>query len=107
MVRTTADRDVRVLTLARPERRNALDRESLRELDSAVADASEPVLYLHGEGPAFCAGADLDAVRELDAESALRTLKERLGDDADQATGDGRERAAFAELVATAAFDSS
>jgi enoyl-CoA hydratase/carnithine racemase len=70
MVRTTVDDDVRVLTLARPARRNALDRAALRDLEQAVDDASEPVLYLHGQGEAFCAGADLDVVRALDADTA-------------------------------------
>ncbi|MBX0295645.1 enoyl-CoA hydratase/isomerase family protein [Haloarcula nitratireducens] len=70
MVRTTADGDVRVLTFDRPERRNALDRESLEELETAVADATEPVVYLRGAGEAFCAGADLDVVRGLDGDDA-------------------------------------
>ena len=70
MVRTTAEGDVRVVTLDRPARRNALDREALRELEAAVAEATKPVVYLTGAGEAFCAGADLDIVRDLDAEAA-------------------------------------
>ncbi|WP_254272946.1 enoyl-CoA hydratase/isomerase family protein [Haloarcula marina] len=70
MVRTTADGDVRVVTLDRPERRNALDREALRELAATVDAAAEPVIYLRGEGEAFCAGADLTVVEALDGESA-------------------------------------
>ncbi|WP_262178972.1 enoyl-CoA hydratase/isomerase family protein [Haloarcula laminariae] len=70
MVRTTAEGDVRVLTLSRPARRNALDRDALSALSDAVAEASEPVLYLHGEGRAFCAGADLEVVRDLDDDAA-------------------------------------
>jgi enoyl-CoA hydratase/carnithine racemase len=70
MVRTTVDGEVRVLTLDRPTRRNALDREALSDLAATVGDATEPVLYLHGEGEAFCAGADLDVVRELDEDGA-------------------------------------
>ncbi|WP_276273665.1 enoyl-CoA hydratase/isomerase family protein [Haloarcula litorea] len=70
MIRTTAAGDVRVVTLARPERRNALDRDALRDLAASVAAATEPVLYLRGEGAAFCAGADLSVVRDLDAAAA-------------------------------------
>jgi len=70
MVRTTAAGDVLELAFDRPERRNALTPGDLRALRAAVADATAPVLYLHGEGSAFCAGADLDTVRDLDAESA-------------------------------------
>ncbi len=61
---------MRVLTLSRPARRNALDRDALSALSDAVAEASEPVLYLHGEGRAFCAGADLEVVRDLDDDAA-------------------------------------
>jgi enoyl-CoA hydratase/carnithine racemase len=70
MVQTTVEGDVYVLTLARPEQRNALDSGALRDIEQAVADASEPVVYLHGEGTAFCAGADLDEVRTLDGDAA-------------------------------------
>ncbi|MFC6756551.1 MULTISPECIES: enoyl-CoA hydratase/isomerase family protein [Haloarcula] len=70
MIRTTVEGDVCVLTLARPGQRNALDSEALRDLERAVADATEPVIYLRGEGTAFCAGADLAEVRALDADAA-------------------------------------
>jgi enoyl-CoA hydratase/carnithine racemase len=70
MVRTTLSGAVRVVTLDRPERRNALDREALERLETAIDDASQPVVYLHGAGSAFCAGADLDVVEALDSESA-------------------------------------
>jgi len=65
----TAD-GIRTLTIARPERRNALTEAGLAELERSVADASEPVLYLTGAGSAFCAGADLDVVSSLDPEDA-------------------------------------
>ncbi|WP_115863517.1 enoyl-CoA hydratase/isomerase family protein [Halorussus litoreus] len=59
-----------VVTLARPERRNALTPAGLDALEAAVTEADAPVVYLRGEGPAFCAGADLDVVADLDRESA-------------------------------------
>lgn len=70
MIRTTVDDDLRVVTIDRPERRNAITPEGLDELQAALQDATEPVVYLTGAGSAFCAGADLDVVAELDAESA-------------------------------------
>jgi enoyl-CoA hydratase/carnithine racemase len=54
---------VRTLTLARPERRNALDQDHLEALISAVRDAEADenvrVIVIAGEGTAFCAGYDL------------------------------------------------
>jgi enoyl-CoA hydratase/carnithine racemase len=70
MVHTTAAGSVRIVTLDRPERRNALRPADLDALAAAVVDAAEPVVYLRGEGSAFCAGADLDAVAGLDREGA-------------------------------------
>jgi len=61
---------VRTVTFDRPERRNALTREGLDALEAAVAGADRPVAYLRGAGSAFCAGADLDVVGELDREAA-------------------------------------
>jgi enoyl-CoA hydratase/carnithine racemase len=71
MIDATVDGDVRILTLSRPDRRNALTPGGLDELAAAVTDATEPVVYLHGAGEAFCAGADLDVVGDLDASRAV------------------------------------
>jgi enoyl-CoA hydratase/carnithine racemase len=58
-----------VLTITRPERRNAVDAETAKGLaegfHSFEADDDARVLVLIGEGPeAFCAGADLKAIAE-------------------------------------------
>ncbi|OYR46423.1 enoyl-CoA hydratase/isomerase family protein [Halorubrum sp. Hd13] len=66
MIRTSTDGRVRVVTIDRPERRNALRPEDLDALRRAVDRAETPVTYLRGAGDAFCAGADLDAVAGLD-----------------------------------------
>src|SRR3977135_4127669 len=54
---------ITVLTLNRPERRNALSIELLTELSAAIKVASdEPhkrILILRGAGAAFCTGLDL------------------------------------------------
>ena len=55
--------DVAVLTLHRPDKRNALSADLLRELSAAVsemdADESVRAMVLTGADPAFCAGIDL------------------------------------------------
>jgi enoyl-CoA hydratase/carnithine racemase len=66
----TEDRGtVRVLTLNRPEKRNALDTALTRSLLEALraTDEDEGVraIVLTGAGPAFCAGADLAEFKGL------------------------------------------
>jgi len=65
-VRVRDDGPVRVLTIDRPERRNAVDAQTAEELFDAVreadADPAVLVLVLTGAGTAFCAGADLKAM---------------------------------------------
>jgi enoyl-CoA hydratase/carnithine racemase len=61
---------VRLLTLNRPERRNALSRELQAALRAAVLaadiDADVAVLAIIGAGSAFCSGVDLRDARALD-----------------------------------------
>ena len=61
---------VRVLTLDRPERRNALSSELQADLIDQLLDAGEGgevrAIVLTGNGPAFCAGFDLKEIREKD-----------------------------------------
>lgn len=65
-VLVTRDGAVGRITLNRPAQRNALDAELAGALAGAVAELSaDPavrVLVLAGAGPAFCAGARLDAL---------------------------------------------
>ncbi|HZN99621.1 MAG TPA: enoyl-CoA hydratase/isomerase family protein [Burkholderiales bacterium] len=60
---------VRILTMNRPEKRNALNSELTQGLLDALhaADADESVgcLVLTGAGPGFCAGADLSEFKDL------------------------------------------
>ena len=66
-----ADDGVAVVTLNRPEARNALSSELLRRLPEAMAELDEDgavsVVVLTGADPAFCAGLDL---RELGSTGA-------------------------------------
>lgn len=57
------ERDGHVLrvTLARPERRNAFDAALIAELTEAFTDVGDArAVLLEGEGPSFCAGADVE-----------------------------------------------
>jgi methylglutaconyl-CoA hydratase len=68
-IRTETDGTVGRIILARPEQRNALDRETAEELAAAVAsfdrDETVCVLVLRAEGRDFCAGADLYALKAM------------------------------------------
>jgi enoyl-CoA hydratase len=73
-VRTGRHGSAFVVTIDRPERRNAVDGETARELLAAYeafeADADASVLVLTGAGrDAFCAGADLKALDTLDPDA--------------------------------------
>jgi methylglutaconyl-CoA hydratase len=71
------------VTLARPERRNAFDADLIRELTEAFADVGDArVVVLRGDGPSFCAGADVDWQRSAidlsydeNVEDALRLYR--------------------------------
>ncbi len=67
-VSTRADGRVTVVTIERPERRNAVDLATARALFDAFqrfdADLDSDVAVLTGAGGAFCAGADLKAIAE-------------------------------------------
>ena len=64
----TADGPIGRITLARPEKKNALDRVTADELAEALFALSEApvrVVAIDGDGPDFCAGADLSALEEM------------------------------------------
>ena len=60
-LRIERDGPVLRVTLAKPERRNAFDAELIRELHEAFSDVGDArVIVLAGDGPSFCAGADVE-----------------------------------------------
>lgn len=63
-----------VLTLQRPDTHHALSADMLAALDgalhSAMANAGVRVVLLRAEGPTFCAGADLRAMRAVGPDHA-------------------------------------
>jgi len=73
-----------VLTLNRPERRNAIDpalRDALAAaLDAAATDPAVRGIVLTGAGGAFCAGGDLDRFDDLHDARAYRHASHRLTD---------------------------
>jgi len=69
--------DVALLTLNRPERRNAVDLASLQLIREAQVEGQKRkvrALVLTGSAPAFCAGADLAGVREEVFHEALNEV---------------------------------
>src|SRR5256885_8932389 len=71
------------ITLAKPERRNAFDAALIAELTEAFADVGDArAVVLAGDGPSFCAGADVEWQRsaidlsyEENVEDALRLYR--------------------------------
>jgi enoyl-CoA hydratase len=69
---------VTLVTVDRPDRRNALDVDHCEELAEAVEAAEGRVLVLTGAGGHFCAGADLSTVEDERFARALRRLLDGL-----------------------------
>ena len=79
------ERDGAILrvTLAKPERRNAFDAALIGELTEAFSDVGDArAVLLSGEGPSFCAGADVEWQRasidlsyEENVEDAMRLYR--------------------------------
>ena len=69
-----------VITLDRPERRNALNHDALDELDAAVERAVEAsrAVVVTGAGGHFCAGADLTELEDVGFPDRLAEVLGRL-----------------------------
>jgi methylglutaconyl-CoA hydratase len=69
MLEVTKQSGVARVTLNRPELRNAFDDELIKRLHGAFDDISRDgsirVMVLAGNGPAFCAGADLNWMKRM------------------------------------------
>ena len=80
MIRYNLEPPVGVITLDRPDRRNALDSEMAGELTEALGAAeTDPrcrVILLRAEGPAFCAGMDLRALQMMLSQSYEANLED-------------------------------
>jgi methylglutaconyl-CoA hydratase len=63
-LRVERDGDVLRVTLARPEQRNAFDAALIAELAESFVDVGRArAVVLAGDGPSFCAGADVEWMR--------------------------------------------
>ena len=74
---------ITVVTLDRPDRRNAVDHDALGELVDALAAAAERptrVLVLTGAGGHFCAGAVLTGLEDASFAALLQGVLDRLRD---------------------------
>lgn len=71
-VRVDVEPPFATVTMNRPERRNALSLEHMRELAGCLRSLGDDdrvsVVILRGEGPAFCAGHDLSEMVGRDAD---------------------------------------
>lgn len=67
-----------LITLSRPEKRNAFNRELAQRITEAFQEAARDTavrgVLLQAEGPAFCAGADLAYLQSLQNYSAEENL---------------------------------
>lgn len=82
-MRVETEDGVRWITFDRPEVKNAMSREVAEELaDAFVADPERlDAIVIAGEGDAFCAGGDLEAMatREESAAESAATLEASFG----------------------------
>ena len=69
----SAINSIMLITLNRPEKRNALSASVVAELHAALREAEQDdavrVVVVQGEGEAFCAGADLEYLLQISANS--------------------------------------
>jgi methylglutaconyl-CoA hydratase len=83
-LRIERDDDLLRVTLARPETRNAFDAALIAELSEAFVDVGKArAVLLAGDGPSFCAGADVEWMRssvelDYDANVADATALRRM-----------------------------
>ena len=78
-IQVAHDSGIAMLTLNRPDKRNAISFELIDELIHAlhqIAHSSARVLILTGAGKAFCSGMDLESLKQLTGRSAGQNLQD-------------------------------
>jgi enoyl-CoA hydratase len=80
VIHTEARGPVAVVTIDRPERRNAVDHATLNDLVAVLGESHDEVrvLVLTGAGGHFCAGADLAGVEDESFTDLLRSVLDGL-----------------------------
>ncbi len=80
MIKFEIKDEIGILTLNRPEKRNALHPELVQQMKSKLNEIqknqSVKVLIITGEGKAFCAGADLEYLNKLKTYSSIENEKD-------------------------------
>ena len=78
LVETEQDGEIFLISIARPEKRNAVDAETAKELADAFRhfeiDDESSVAVLYGKGDTFCAGYDLEYLSTRGPDQFLRWL---------------------------------
>ena len=80
MIKVSKENGIAILTLNRPEKRNALHPTMVSQIKSAIkeisVDKETNSLIITGEGSSFCAGADLKNLRDLLNHSTIENEKD-------------------------------
>src|SRR5690554_7284250 len=80
MIEYKVENRIATITLNRPEKRNALNEAVVRGLRGAFAraetDTEAKVIVLKATGKVFCAGADLEYLRQLQQNTFRDNLKD-------------------------------
>ena len=78
LVETEQDGEISLVSIARPEKRNAVDAETAKELADAFRhfeiDDESSMAVLYGKGDTFCAGYDLEYLSTRGPDEFLRWL---------------------------------
>lgn len=79
-VHYSAEKKIGIVTLNRPEKRNALNNQFVAELDKVFTEINKDkylnVVIIRAEGEVFCAGADLEYLKQLQKNSFQENLED-------------------------------
>jgi methylglutaconyl-CoA hydratase len=80
MIKSEIKNETGILTLNRPEKRNSLHPELVRQMKARLREFMDDdkikILIITGEGKAFCAGADLEYLNKMRNYSSLENEKD-------------------------------
>ena len=80
MIKSEIKNNTAIITFARPEKRNSLHPELLKDLKLKLSefkfDDMVKSVVITGEGSAFCAGADLEYLKQISNNSTIENYKD-------------------------------